>query len=108
MPSMSSTDSSTRSFTAALVLRDVARVVRDPRCRDPNIRATMATVHGEALIDAAIAIVDDLARPPDDHYQQEIASVDGVRFTVPVKTFNAGLNPRYFGVERGATWLNMA
>jgi hypothetical protein len=58
--------------TAARVLRDVARVVRDPQCRDTDIRGTVATIHGEALIDAAIAIVDDLARPPDDHYQQEI------------------------------------
>lgn len=38
----------------------------------------------------------------------EIASVDGLRFTVPVQTLNAGLNPRYFGVERGATWFNVA
>jgi len=37
----------------------------------------------------------------------ELASVDGLRFKVPVKTLNAGYNPRYFGVERGATWLNM-
>lgn len=25
---------------------------------------------------------------------------------VPVATVNAGPNPRYFGVRRGATWLN--
>jgi len=37
----------------------------------------------------------------------EIASVDGLRFRVPVKTLNAGLSPKYFGLERGATWLNM-
>ncbi len=38
----------------------------------------------------------------------EIASVDGLRFRVPVKMLNAGLSPKYFGLERGATWLNMA
>ena len=38
----------------------------------------------------------------------EIASVDGLRFRVPVKTLNAGLSPKYFGLDRGATWLNMA
>ena len=27
---------------------------------------------------------------------------------MPVQTLNAGLNPKYFGVERGATWLNVA
>jgi len=32
------------------------------------VRATVAAVHGETEIDAAIAAVDALARPPDDHY----------------------------------------
>jgi TnpA family transposase len=35
-----------------------------------------------------------------------VASVDGLRFVVPVAPINAGPNPRYFGVRRGATWLN--
>ncbi len=35
-----------------------------------------------------------------------IASVDGLRFVVPVRTLNAGPNPRYFGQGRGVTWLN--
>jgi Tn3 transposase DDE domain len=35
-----------------------------------------------------------------------VASVDGLRFVVPVATINAGPNPRYFGVRRGVTWLN--
>jgi len=62
-----------RAFdAAALVLRDVARVVRDPRYRDGEVRALVAAAHGEAEVDAAIAAVDALARPPDDHYQREI------------------------------------
>lgn len=36
----------------------------------------------------------------------EVASVDGLRFVVPVRTVNAGPNPRYFGVGRGITYLN--
>lgn len=36
-----------------------------------------------------------------------VASVDGMRFVVPVATFNAGANPRYFGRGRGITWLNV-
>ncbi len=36
----------------------------------------------------------------------EVASVDGLRFVVPVRTVNAGPNPRYFGVGRGTTYLN--
>lgn len=35
-----------------------------------------------------------------------VASVDGLRFVVPVATVNAGPSPRYFGMKRGATWLN--
>ncbi len=35
-----------------------------------------------------------------------VASVDGLRFVVPVATINAGPNPHYFGLRRGATWLN--
>lgn len=37
----------------------------------------------------------------------EIASADGLRFTVPVRTIHAGPNPRYFGRERGVTWYNL-
>lgn len=35
-----------------------------------------------------------------------LASVDGMRFVVPVATVNSGANPRYFGHGRGLTWLN--
>jgi hypothetical protein len=35
-----------------------------------------------------------------------VASVDGLRFVVPVRTLDAGPNPRYFGQGRGVTWLN--
>ncbi|WP_047866607.1 Tn3 family transposase [Rubrobacter aplysinae] len=36
----------------------------------------------------------------------EVASVDGLRFVVPIRTVNAGPNPRYFGTGRGITYLN--
>ena len=36
----------------------------------------------------------------------EVASADGLRFVVPVRTINAGANPRYFGVGRGVTYFN--
>jgi TnpA family transposase len=35
-----------------------------------------------------------------------VASVDGLRFAVPVATINAAPNPKYFGRGRGLTWLN--
>jgi len=34
----------------------------------------------------------------------EVASADGLRFTVPVRTLNAGPNSKYFGVGRGITY----
>lgn len=36
----------------------------------------------------------------------EVASADGLRFTVPVRTLNAGPNSKYFGVGRGITYYN--
>ncbi len=38
----------------------------------------------------------------------EVASADGLRFVVPVRTISAGPNPRYFGQGRGVTWYNLA
>jgi TnpA family transposase len=37
----------------------------------------------------------------------EVASADGLRFVVPVRTLHAGPNPKYFGYERGATYYNL-
>jgi TnpA family transposase len=34
----------------------------------------------------------------------EVASADGLRFVVPVRTLNAGPNPKYFGTGRGVTY----
>ncbi len=36
----------------------------------------------------------------------EVASADGLRFLVPVRTINAGYNSKYFGVGRGVTYYN--
>jgi TnpA family transposase len=36
----------------------------------------------------------------------EVASADGLRFIVPVRTINAGYNSKYFGVGRGVTYYN--
>lgn len=37
---------------------------------------------------------------------EELASVDGLRFVVPVRTINADPNPKYFRHGRGITYLN--
>lgn len=37
----------------------------------------------------------------------DVASADGLRFVVPVKTVHSGPNPKYFGNGRGVTYYNM-
>jgi hypothetical protein len=37
----------------------------------------------------------------------DVASADGMRFIVPVRTVHAGPNPKYFGYGRGVTWYNL-
>jgi TnpA family transposase len=37
----------------------------------------------------------------------EVASADGLRFVVPVKTIHSGANPKYFGIGRGVTYYNL-
>jgi TnpA family transposase len=37
----------------------------------------------------------------------DVASADGIRFVVPVKTIHAGPNPKYFGIGRGVTYYNL-
>jgi len=57
---------------AALLLRDVARMVRDAEIRDAEVRATIEEALGGVAIDHAIAVVDTLTRPPDDHYYDDL------------------------------------
>jgi TnpA family transposase len=37
----------------------------------------------------------------------DVASADGLRFVVPVRTIHSGPNPHYFGQERGVTFYNL-
>ena len=37
----------------------------------------------------------------------EVASADGIRFVVAVKTIHAGANPKYFGAKRGITYYTL-
>jgi len=37
----------------------------------------------------------------------EVASADGLRFVVPVRTIHARPNPKYFGIGRGVTYYNL-
>jgi TnpA family transposase len=37
----------------------------------------------------------------------DVASADGIRFVVPIRSVHSGPNPRYFGQERGVTFYNL-
>jgi TnpA family transposase len=37
----------------------------------------------------------------------DVASADGMRFVVPVRTIHSGPNPKYFNRGRGVTWYNL-
>ena len=37
----------------------------------------------------------------------EVASADGMRFVVPVRSVHSEPNPKYFGAGRGVTWYNL-
>ena len=69
--------------------------------RQNYLRADTLTEANARLVDAQAAI--PLTRAWGGG---ELASVDGLRFVVPVRTINAGPNPRYFGRGRGITYLN--
>lgn len=69
--------------------------------RQNYLRADTLTEANARLVDAQAAI------PLTELWDGgELASVDGLRFVVPVRTINAGPNPRYFGRGRGITYLN--
>jgi hypothetical protein len=65
-------------------------------------RAETLAVSNSVLVAAQAGI--DLARAWGGG---EVASADGLRFVVPVRTIHSGPNPRYFGRERGVTWYNL-
>jgi TnpA family transposase len=67
------------------------------------VRAETLTIANAALVAAQNGVA--LAR---EWGGGEVASADGLRFVVPIRTIHAGPNPRYFGRERGVTWYNLA
>ncbi len=65
-------------------------------------------IRPETLIQANARLVDAQAQIPLAQIWGggEIASADGLRFVVPVRTLNAGANSKYFGQGRGITSYN--
>jgi TnpA family transposase len=65
------------------------------------IRAETLTRANAGLVDAQSFI------PLAQHWGGgEVASADGLRFVVPVRTINAGPNRKYFHADRGVTYYN--
>lgn len=70
--------------------------------RQNYLRAETLTQANARLVTAQNGI--DLARRWGGG---DVASADGLRFVVPVRTIHAGPNPKYFGPERGVTYYNL-
>ncbi|WP_035560189.1 Tn3 family transposase [Hymenobacter sp. IS2118] len=65
-------------------------------------------VRAETLAAANARLVDGQARLPlaQAWGGGEVASADGMRFVVPVRTLHAGWNRKYYGSQRGVTYYN--
>lgn len=66
-------------------------------------------IRNETLVEANSSLVAEHNKIPLVHQWGggEVASADGLRFVVPVRTLHAGPNPKYFGFERGVTYYNL-
>ena len=62
----------------------------------------------ETIAAANAALIEAQGQVPIVQFWGEglLASVDGLRFVVPVRTINAAPSPKYFAFKRGITWLN--
>ena len=65
-------------------------------------------LRAETLVHANARLVDYQATLALAHAWGggEVASADGLRFVVPIRTLNAGPNRKYFGTGRGVTYYN--
>lgn len=65
-------------------------------------------IRPETLVRANARLVDAQTQIPlaQNWGGGEVASADGLRFIVPVRTLNAGPNSKYFGQGRGITYYN--
>ena len=103
------------SVCAALIA-DTCNIALEPLVRKDTPALTRGRLswikqnyfRAETLIQANAALVDcQMTIPLAQHWGGgEVASADGLRFVVPVRTLNAGPNPRYFGTGRGVTYYN--
>lgn len=88
---------------ASVIREDIAALTRNRLSwvQQNYVRAECITRANAALVDEQSHIA--LAKVWGGG---EVASADGLRFVVPVKTINAGFNSKYFGIGRGVTYYN--
>ena len=67
-------------------------------------------IRAETLIRANATLVDTQSTLPlaQAWGGGEVASADGLRFVVPIRTLNAGPNRKYYGAHRGVTYYNFS
>jgi TnpA family transposase len=70
---------------------------------------TQNFIRNETLTEANVCLVAEQNRIPlvREWGGGEVASEDGLRFVVPVRTLHAEPNPKYFGYEQGVTYYNL-
>nr|WP_324198327.1 Tn3 family transposase [Nocardia beijingensis] len=81
------------------VLAQGSAAARRPEC---YIRAETLTATNTVLVEAQAAV--ELAQVWG---RGLVASIDGMRFVVPVRTHHAGPNRKFFARKAGSTWLNV-
>ena len=101
----------------AVLLAEACNIGLEPLTRNdaPALRRARLSwvsqnfIRNETLVDANACLVAEQNKIP--LVQQwgggEVASADGLRFVVPVRTLHASPNPKYFGFERGVTYYNL-
>jgi len=78
-------------------------------CRSRLSWVNQNFIRAETLTEANACLVAEQNGIPLVHTWGggEVASADGLRFVVPVRTIHAGPNPKYFGYEWGVTYYNL-
>jgi len=101
---------------SAVLIAEACNIGSEPLVRRDIPALTMARlawvrqnyIRAETLIRANARLVNAQVEIPLAQIWGggEVASADGLRFVTPVRTLNAGPNPKYFGVGRGITYYN--
>jgi TnpA family transposase len=101
----------------AVLLAEACNIGMEPLVRNdvPALRRSRLSwvnqnfVRNETITEANASLVAAQNNIPLVHAWGggEVASADGLRFVVPVRTIHSGPNPKYFGYERGVTYYNL-